>query len=141
MQIRWGRSGTPLRPDTEPIKITFEHVSIAYAFLGFGLLISILVFSCEVCMKGNEKKVRGLGSKTIEKRVKEVIQNSKESSIEDLEGLSHLKKNIPTASTALETNVIGKKVKEEIQNCIENSNEDLNRLSLLVENIPADHFI
>ena len=125
MQSRWGRRARQLRPDTEPIKITIDHLSIAYAFLGFGLLLSILVFSGEVCMKANEKKERYLETKAIENKNKEVSQDGMESLTEDLEELSHPKKSIPITSTAHGTKVVEKKVKEENQNCIENSNEDL----------------
>ena len=140
MQSRWGRKVRQLRPDSKPTKITLEHVSIAFAILGFGLIVSILVFSGEVCKKANEKKVSDPETKGIKKKVKEVRQNCIKSSIEDLEGFSHLKKNIPTTSTALETKVIEKEVREESQNFIENSNEELDRFSPLMENIPTVQF-
>ena len=140
MQSRWGRRAKQIRPDSEPTKITLEHVSIAFAILCFGLMVSILVFSGEVCKKANEKKVRDPEIKVIKNKVREVRQNCIESFIEDLEGFSHLKKNIPTMSTALETEVIEKEVREESQNFIENSNEELDRCSPLMENIPTVQF-
>ena len=47
IQARWGRRGKPLRLDTKPIKITLEHLGLAFIILGFGLLISILGFAGE----------------------------------------------------------------------------------------------